>query len=145
MSNCFAIASPLGVMDASGTGVVETIQHTSAAHTSVTHEFRAVLSKTHNLFKAFSWSDVDTEGNVDASSGYAEFNLALDQAKFRDALAQVAQVVGDAVPAHDPLDKGLGLKVRLDKLREDVIVHRLDHHPVGSSAVVSSSSLDQVD
>ena len=78
MSNCFAIASPLGVMDASGTGVVETILHTSAAHTQVTHEFRAVLSATHDLFKAFSWSDVDTEGNVDASSGYAEFNLTLD-------------------------------------------------------------------
>jgi len=76
-------------MDASGTGVVETIQHTAAAHTAVTHEFRAVLSATHNLFKAFTWSDVDTEGNVDPSSGYAEFNLALDQAKFRDALAQV--------------------------------------------------------
>ena len=89
MSNCFAIASVLGAMDASGTGVVETIQHTTASHTSVTHEFRAVLSATHNLFKAFTWSDVDTEGNVDASSGYAEFNLALDQDKFRDALAQV--------------------------------------------------------
>lgn len=89
MSNCFAIASPLGVMDASGTGVVETILHTSAAHTQVTHEFRAVLSATHDLFKAFSWSDVNTEGNVDASSGYAEFTLALDQAKFAGALAQV--------------------------------------------------------
>ena len=89
MSNCFAIASPTGVMDASGTGVVETIQHTSASHTQVTHEFRVTRSKTHDLFTAFTWSDVDTEGNVDASSGYAEFNLALDQAKFAAALAQV--------------------------------------------------------
>jgi hypothetical protein len=87
--SCFAIAAPVAVMDASGTGVIETIQHTTASHTSVTHEFRAVVSKTSNLFKAFTWSDIDTEGNIDASSGYADYNLALDQAMFRDALAQV--------------------------------------------------------
>lgn len=87
--SCFAIASVVGAMDASGTGIVETIQHTTASQTAVTHEFRAVLSKGHNLFKAFTWSDVDTEGNVDASSGYADFNLALNKDMFRDALAQV--------------------------------------------------------
>jgi hypothetical protein len=89
MSGCFAIASPLGSMDASGTGIIETIVHTNASHSSVTHEFRATASKTSNLFTAFTWSDANTEGSTDASSGYAEYNLALDQAMFRDALAQL--------------------------------------------------------
>lgn len=91
MPGILAVAAPLAVMDASGTGTIETQQHTTAAHTSVTHEFRTTLSASHNLFAAFSWADVDTEGNVDASSGQTDFTISLDQAMFAAALKSVIE------------------------------------------------------
>lgn len=83
------VASPLADMNATGTGTIESQEYTAAAHTDITHEFRISLAKTHDLFGAFSWSDVDTEGNVDVSSGQTNFNISLDQAKFEAALAYV--------------------------------------------------------
>jgi len=85
----FLVAAPLAYMDASGTGIIESQEHTAAAHTGITHEFRISLSKTHDLFTAFSWADVDTEGNVDVSSGQTDFTISLDQTKFEAALAHV--------------------------------------------------------
>lgn len=92
-----AVASPLGVMDASGTGTIETQVHTTAAHTAITHEFRMELPANDDLFKAFTWSDVNTEGNVDASAGETDFTISLDQTLFEARLAYViANAVGGA-------------------------------------------------
>jgi hypothetical protein len=83
------VALPIAEMDASGTGVIDSIKHTNVLHTGITHEFRISLVKTHELFTAFTWADKSTEGNVDASSGYADFDISLNQAQFATALAYV--------------------------------------------------------
>lgn len=89
------VAVPIGSMDASGTGVIDSIQHANVTHTQITHEFRIALSKAHELFGAFTWADVNTEDNVDASSGYANFDISLNQTQFASALAYViANAVG---------------------------------------------------
>jgi hypothetical protein len=85
----FLVASPLADMAATGSGVIESQEHTAAAHTTITHEFRISLSKTHDLFGAFSWADVNTEGAVDVSSGQSNFTIALDESKFEAAMAYV--------------------------------------------------------
>lgn len=87
----FIVASPTGSMDATGTGQIEAQKFTSASHTSITHEFRTSLSKTHNLFKAFTWADVNTEGNVDVSSGQTEFTISLNESQFAAALKTVIE------------------------------------------------------
>jgi hypothetical protein len=78
-------------MDATGTGVVESQQYTAASHTGITHEFRISRVKTDDLFGAFSWADVNTEGNVDVSSGQTDFTISLDETKFKAALMSVIQ------------------------------------------------------
>lgn len=88
-----AVASPLATMDASGEGYVEKQQHTTAAHTSITHKFYINAVPTADLFTAFSWADVDTEGNVDVSSGQTDFTISLNSAQF---IAALAQVIADA-------------------------------------------------
>lgn len=85
------VSRPTGTLDASGSGYVESQVHSSAAHTSIDQEYRISLSKSHDLFTAISWADVNTEGNVDASSGETEFVVSMDQQKFADALAYVIQ------------------------------------------------------
>jgi hypothetical protein len=84
------VASPVGEFDASGTGYVESQEYAAAAHTAITHVFRIQLSKSSDLFSAFSWADVNTEGNVDVSAGETDISgAALDQAQFAAVLAQV--------------------------------------------------------
>jgi hypothetical protein len=78
-------------MSATGTGQIESQQYTSAAHTGITHEFRTDLSKSSDLFAAFSWQDVDTELGVDVSSGQTNFTIALDYAKFHAGLKAVIE------------------------------------------------------
>lgn len=91
MSGVQIVAAPLATMAATGSGYVETQQHTTAAHTGITHEFRIELPATHALFTAFSWADVNTEGNVDASSGETDFTISLDNAAFQAALMGVIE------------------------------------------------------
>jgi len=90
-SGAFIVAAPTAVMAATGSGEIESQQYTSAAHTGITHEFRISRAKTDDLFAAFSWADVSTEGNVDVSSGQTDFTVALDAAKFKAALMSVIQ------------------------------------------------------
>jgi hypothetical protein len=90
-----AVASPIGDMSATGTGTIDSQRLTLAAHTGITHEFRMSLSKTSDIFTAFSWADTNTEGAVDASSGLTNFTIALDEAKFAGALkAVIEQALG---------------------------------------------------
>lgn len=92
------VASPVGAMDATGSGTIESQEHTASAHTNLTHEFRIELSKTSALFSAFSWADVDTEGNVDAAAGQTDFTITLDESAFAAALKSVIeQAVGGKV------------------------------------------------
>lgn len=99
-SSAFIVAAPLGAMDASGTGTIQSLQHTEAAHTSITHEFRIELAKTSDLFTAFSWADVNTEGSAEAGAGDANFTISLDQAKFAAALkAVIEQATGGKADA----------------------------------------------
>jgi hypothetical protein len=82
-----AVASPLGDMDASGTGIVQAFNYTNAAHSGITHVFTVNASATHDVFKAFKWYDNNTEGSLDASSGNASVTVTLDQGAFAQALA----------------------------------------------------------
>jgi hypothetical protein len=85
-SNVLVVAAPLATMAASGDGYVETQQHATAAHTTITHEFSMDVPAGADLFKAFYWEDVNTEGAVDASSGETDFTITLDHVKFVAAL-----------------------------------------------------------
>jgi len=90
-SGAFIVAAPLATMDATGSGVIESQRYTAASHVGITHEFRISRSKSSDLFGAFSWADVNTEGNVDVSSGQTNFTISLDEAKFKAALMSVIQ------------------------------------------------------
>lgn len=85
------VASPLGDMDATGTGNIESQQHTSASHTLITHEFRINVSKTATLFSSITWADVNTEGDVDASSGETDFDVSMNKGVFAAALQAVIE------------------------------------------------------
>jgi hypothetical protein len=85
------VASPTGEMNATGTGTIESQQHTAASHTAITHEFRVNVPVAGALFAAISWADVNTEGNVDASSGQTDFTVSMDQAAFAAALKTVIE------------------------------------------------------
>jgi hypothetical protein len=95
------VASPVGVLDASGTGIIESQEHTNASHTGITHEFRVNVSKSDALFSAFSWYDINTEGLVDASSGVSEFDISLNQIDFAEALAAAMLAARGGKPASD--------------------------------------------
>jgi hypothetical protein len=86
MSTALIVANPLGSMDASGTGVVESLMHANSGHDGITHEFIMDVLTTDDLFTAFSWEDTNTEGDVDASSGIARYTITLDNAKFHTGL-----------------------------------------------------------
>jgi hypothetical protein len=93
--SAFIVASPVGSMNATGTGEIESQQFTAASHTGITHEFRVQRAKNAALFSAFSWADVNTEGAVDASAGQTDFTIALDESAFAAALQSVIeQAVG---------------------------------------------------
>ena len=84
------VAAPVAVLDASGSGNIESQEYAAAAHTAITHIFRMDVSKGSDLFTAFSWADANNEGMVDASAGDTDISgAALDQAKFAAILAQV--------------------------------------------------------
>ena len=85
------VASPTGLMEATGSGYIESQQHTVAAHTGITHEFRLDVSKEGALFSAITWADVSTEGDLDASSGETDFTVTMDQAAFAAALQTVIE------------------------------------------------------
>jgi hypothetical protein len=85
------VAAPTGNMNATGTGNIESQQHTAASHTAITHEFRASVPVGDALFSAITWADVNTEGNVDASSGQTDFTVVMDQAAFAAALQAVIE------------------------------------------------------
>jgi len=85
----FIVAKPIADMNASGTGDVEKVQQTSHSTAGVQYEYRADVSIASDLFKAITWADANTEGAVDASSGVADFTIAIDEAAFAAALAGV--------------------------------------------------------
>ena len=91
MSGVLIVAKPEGSITTNGAGIVESQDLAYAGHTGITHEFRIPLSKTANLFSAFSWEDVNTEGDIDVSSGDTNFTIALDEAKFKAALQAVIE------------------------------------------------------
>lgn len=95
----YVVAAPVGAMDATGSGTIETQVQTSVSHTGITHEFRISLPVNDQLFTAFSWADVDTEGNVDASSGQTDFTISLNAAQFKARLMHVIENATGGKPA----------------------------------------------
>ena len=89
MSGVFIVARPVADMNATGSGEVQKVQHASHTTAGVQYEYRADVSIGSDLFTAFAWADANTEGNIDPSSGVANFTITLDQAAFTAALADV--------------------------------------------------------
>lgn len=81
------VASPVAALDASGAGYVESQQYAAAAHTAISHIFRMNVSKGSDMFSAFSWKDLNTEGTTSGETAITD--LSLNQLKFRDALMAV--------------------------------------------------------
>jgi hypothetical protein len=95
MSLTRAVAEPIVNLDASGAATIEGRVPEAAVHTAISHMFRLNVPASSGLFSAFTWSDLNTEGHVDASAGDTYITAQkLDQATFAAALAQV---INDAV------------------------------------------------
>lgn len=84
------VAAPVGTLDASGSGNIESQEYAAAAHTAITHVFRIDVPKSSAMFSAFSWKDANTEGNTDVSAGDTDItDISLNQTQFAEALASV--------------------------------------------------------
>jgi hypothetical protein len=83
------VAAPLGFMDASGSGVVQKFNYTNATHSGITHIFSKEIDLTDDLWKAFTYADVNTEGSDGVDGGFAAVDVSFNPTLFEAAMVSL--------------------------------------------------------